>query len=246
MKILKQGRKRRRGYPVAILVGIEETYSILWKIFSRSVKIGRTLAFDRNRKNSKSLYNFHESIINALRPSLKEGTRSIILVSPQKTSFGAEFVEHLRQHHKWLIQGPNKAIFSEIAGSAGTLSQVANLSKSLKFQQIIDQTTSKETENLIEILEKRLSCSNREPCVFFSIQEVEKLILKKHKPGQNKPEYLLLTDKYLLESREKNKLNRIIQIAANKKIKTRVVNVESQAGARISQLGGIVAILQLE
>ncbi len=246
MKILKQRKKHKRGYPVAILVGMEETCAILWEVFSRSVKPGRTLAFDGHRKNLKSLYNFHESIISALRPSLKEGTRSIILVSPTKTVFGAEFVQHLHQHHRWLIQGPNKAIFSEIAGSAGTLSQVKNLTKSLKYHQLIEQTTSKETENLIEILEKRLSYSNRKTYVFFSIKEVENLILKKHKPGQNKPEYLLLTNKYLLESREKNKLNRIMQIAANKKIKTRVVNVESKAGTRISQLGGIVAILQLE
>ena len=246
MKVLKKRKKRRRGYPIAVLVGIEETYSMVWKIFSKVIKPEKTLTFKGQRKNSKDLYNFHESIINALRPSLKEGTKSIILVSKATTAFSKEIIEHVNQHHKWLIQGQNQASFSSIAGSATNISQVIKLTKSSIFQQIIDLTTAQETENLISILEKNLSSSDGKSRVFFSIEEVETLIVKNLKSSKIKPEYLLLTDKFLSENPKKSRLNRIMQIAANRNVKTRVVNAESQAGLRLSQLGGIVSIAQIE
>jgi stalled ribosome rescue protein Dom34 len=246
VKVLKQRKRYRRGYPNAILAGMEETYSVLWKIFSRVVKPEKTIGLEGSRSNSKDLFNFHESIVNALRPTLKEGVRSVILVSPAKTTFAAEFSKHVRQHHKWLVQGPNKAVFSQMTGLASNLSQVAKLTNSSIFRQIINLTAAEETESLIEVLEKRLNSSEEKSRVLFSLEEVETMVLRKHKPGRFKPEYLLLTDKYLSDSREKNRLLRLMQIAANRKVKTRVVKAESSAGVRLLQLGGIVCIAQLE
>jgi stalled ribosome rescue protein Dom34 len=82
--------------------------------------------------------------------------------------------------------------------------------------------------------------------VFFSLEEAENLILKRYKPGRPKPEYLLLTDKYLADTHQKNRLHRLMQIAANKQVKTRIVNAESPAGLRLTQLGGIVCIAKPE
>jgi len=241
VKVLKKRKKHKRGYPIAILVGIEETHSVIWKIFSRIVKPIKTLYLEGTRSNPKALYNFHELTINTLRPPLKEGTRSIILVSPQKTTFSIEFAEHIRHHHKWLIQGPNKAEFAEITGSATKLSHVYKLTRSPIFQQIINLITAEETENLIELLEKLLNTSENENCIIFSLEEIETQIINKNKPDRI-PEYLLITDKYLSESKEKSRLHRLMQIAANRKIKIRVVNAESPAGTRLSQLGGIVGM----
>jgi stalled ribosome rescue protein Dom34 len=236
----------KRGYPVAILAGLEETHAVLWKVFSKVVKPEKTLTINGTRNNPKALYNFHESIINALRPTLKEGVRSIILVSPARTNYAQEFTAHVREHHTWLIQGSNKAAFSEITGSANTPSQVAALTRPQAFRQLICETTAEETENLIEILEKRLSASEENDLVLFSLKEAESLILSKHKTSRPKPEYLLLTDKYLSDNREKNRLHRLMQIAANRRVKTRVVNAESPAGVRLTQLGGIVCIAKPE
>jgi stalled ribosome rescue protein Dom34 len=228
------------------LVGIEESHAVVWKVFSRMVKPDKTLTFDGARNDSKALYNFHESIINALRPTLEKGVRSIILVSAAKTTYSVEFIEHVRQHHRWLIQGPNKVAFSEMKGSASKLSQVAKLTKNPMFRKIINLTAAEETNNLIEILEKHLTSQEKKNRVLFSLEEVEPLFLNKHKPGESKPEYLLLTDKYLSVSSKKNRLNRLMQIAANRKVKTRIVNVESPAGVRLSQLGGIICLVKLE
>jgi stalled ribosome rescue protein Dom34 len=95
-------------------------------------------------------------------------------------------------------------------------------------------------------LEKRLSASGKNNLVAFSLEEAESLILKRQKPGRSKPEYLLLTDSYLVGNREKNRLHRLMQIAQNKNVKTRIIKAKSPAGERLTQLGGLVCLAQLE
>ena len=246
MNTLKPKKPYRRGYPVAILAGIEENTASLWKIFSNVAKPEKTIHLNGARNNPKDLYNFHEAVINALRPTLKEGVRSIILASPARTSHNQELINHIQEHHKWLTQGPNKASFSTITGSATTPAQVAALTRTPMFRQLISETTQEETENLIEIMEKRINTASNNNLVLFSLEEAENLILKRQKPNEPKPEYLMLTDKYLAETRQKNRLHRLMQIAANKKVKTRIINAETPAGKRLTQLGGFICLAQIK
>lgn len=243
---MKQKRGYKRGYPVAILAGLEDDRAVLWKVFSNVVKPEKTISLDGTRNDSKAVYNFHESIVNALRPTLKEGVRSVILASPARTNHAQRFIDHIREHHAWLVQGPNKAVFSEANGSASTLSEVAALTKTLMFRQLICETTSEEAEDLIDMLEKRLNASDKNAVVLYSLEEAEDLILGPQKPSKPKPEYLMLTDKYLSNSREKNRIHRLMQIATNRKVKTRIVDAESPAGQRLTQLGGMVCFAKLE
>ena len=230
----------KRGYPVAVLVGIEQDHAALWHIFSQVAKQQQTIPLGGDRKDSKALYSFHEAIINALRPILKEGIKSIIAASPPRTSYAQDFLCHIKAHHTWLLQGPNKATFSQITGSASSPSQVSSLTKTDAFKQLIQDNAAEETENLLEILEKRL-CKN-DNLVLFSLQEAETLILNPQAPGKPQPEYLMLTDDYLTGTRQKNRVNRLMMIAAKNGVKTRVINAESNAGARLTQLGGIVCL----
>jgi stalled ribosome rescue protein Dom34 len=245
VNVLKPKKRYKRGYPVAVLIGLEEDTAVLWKVFSNVAKPENTLHINGTRNNPKALYNFHESIINALRPTLKEGVRSVILASPARTNYGQEFIDHVSEHHKWLTQSPNKAAFSKITGSASTPAQVAALTRTPAFHQIISETTAEETENLIEILEKRLNADNNN-LVLFSLEEAENLILKRHKPGRPKPEYLMLTDRYLADNRQKRRLQRLIQIAENRSVKIRIISADSPAGVRLTQLGGFICLAQLE
>lgn len=234
----------KRGYPVAILAGIEHDNAALWQVFSQVAKHQQTIPLNGERKDPKALYNFHETIINALRPTLKEGVRSIIIASPSKTNYTQDFLNHIKAHHTWLLQGPNKATFSPITGSASTTPQVASLTKTALFKQLINETTAEETENLLEILEKRLNETDN--LVLFSLEEAENIILGKQATGKPKPEYLLLTDNYLSNSHQKNRVQRLLQIAKNRKVKTRIIDVESTAGKRLTQLGGLVCLAKLE
>ncbi|MGZ4850654.1 MAG: hypothetical protein ACXV2C_04665 [Candidatus Bathyarchaeia archaeon] len=234
----------RRGYPVAILVGIEQEHVTLWQIFSQVVKHQQTIDLNGERKDSKATYNFHELIVNALRPTLKEGVRSIVVASPPRTNFAQEFLNHLKGHHAWLFQGANKTTFSMITGSINTSPQVAALTKTSTFKQLIQENATEETENLLEILEKRLNKTDN--LVLFSLQEAENMILNQQLPGKPQPEYLLLTNDYLGGSRQKNRVNRLMQIAAKNGVKTRVINAESNAGKRLTQLGGIVCLAKIQ
>ena len=226
-------------------MGFEDDQAVLWRVFSNVIKHEKTLWLDGDIEDSKAAYNFHESIINALRPTLKEGVRSIILASSPRMDYAQEFITHVRMHHAWLTQGPNKAAFSITTGSASTLGEVAALTRTPQFHKQISETTSEEIGHLVNTLEKRLNSPDQNTVVLYSLKEIEDLILGAWKPGRPRPEQFMLTDRYLSESHEKNRIHRLLQVAGNKNIKTRIVDAESTAGKRLTQLGGLVFFAQL-
>jgi stalled ribosome rescue protein Dom34 len=232
----------RRGYPVAMLIGIEQDHASLWQVFSQIAKHQQTINIDGERKDRKTLYNYHETIVNSLRSTIKEGVRSIIVAVPSKASYGQDFLTHISEHHSWLLQGPSKVSLSQIFGSADTPSQVAELAKTNAFKQLIQENAEEETNNLLNLIEKRLNMSGN--LVFFSIEEAEKVIFENQNVGKPQPDYLLLTDRYLSSSRQKNRINKLMQIAKNKNIKTRVIKAESNAGLRLTQLGGLICLMK--
>jgi stalled ribosome rescue protein Dom34 len=230
---------------MAILLRIEEEQAIILKIFSKTAKLEKIIYARGSTSNQKMPYNFHEEIINAIRSTLKEGVRSIILLASPRSSYTREFLNHIHEHHKWLNKGPSRVAISEIVDPASTPPQLLALAQTEKLRKIVSDTTSEETENLIEILEKRLVINDKKNSVLFSIEEIEDSILKRHKPSRPKPEYLMLTDRYLGERHDKNRLHRLMQIATNKKVKTRIIDAESPAGNRLTQLGGIVCLAKI-
>ena len=104
----------------------------------------------------------------------------------------------------------------------------------------ITEATSGEADHTVNALEKCLSSVDSSCVVLFSLKEIEDRVYDREKSNNTSTEYLMLTNKYLAESSEKNRIQRLLQISKNKKIKTKVVNTETSAGNRISQLGGIV------
>lgn len=230
----------RRGYPVAVLIGIEQDHAAIWQVFSNVAKQQQTIPFSGARNDQKAAYSFHESTVNALRPTLKEGVKSVIVAAPARTNYAQDFLSHIKAHHSWLVSGAGKAVFSTITGSASTPQQVAALTKTGAFKELISEMTAQETENLLEVLEKRLNESAN--LVFFSLQEAENLILNQQAEGKPKPEYLMLTNEYLSGSRQKYRIQRLMQVAANRGVKTRVISAETTAGKRVTQLGGIVCL----
>ena len=234
----------RRGYLVAVLIGLKENQAVLWKVYSHVVKPDRTLNLDGYRNNSKSLYNFHESIVNALRPAIKEGVKSVVLASPPRASYASDFLKHAREHHSWLVQGQSKATFAEMSGTANTIHEVTVLTRTPGFQRIMSETATEETENLLDLLEKRLNAPSKNPLVLYSVEEIEEKILGSGVPGSPEPDYLLLANSVLTSVRLRNRLQRLMQIAANRNVKAKVVDSKTPAGKRILQLGGIVCILR--
>ena len=89
----------RRGYPVAILIGLERDCAALWSVFSKVVKPLANVELKGTRSDQKALYNFHESVINAMKPTVKEGVKSVILASQARTSHARDFRDHTNKHH---------------------------------------------------------------------------------------------------------------------------------------------------
>ena len=239
---MNRKRRYRRGYPVALLVGFESNHAVFWRIFSRVEKLSVKLELNGRRTDEKVLYNFHESVVDALKPVLKEGVRTIVVTSPARTTYATDFLDHVHKHHMYLIKlkSSNRANFAELVGSADDLLKVAELVKTKEFKELIAETTSEEADQVVNSLEKHLYGNMTKSVVIYSLKEIEDTIYSREKNKTFRTEYLLLTNKYLADSKQKNRIHRLLQISKNKKVKTRVVNIETSAGNRINQFGGIV------
>jgi stalled ribosome rescue protein Dom34 len=241
---LTRKRGYRRGYPVAVLIGLEEDHAVLWQVFSNVVKPIVTLRLGGVRSNGKVLYSFHEAIVDALRSGFKEGVRSIVVAAPLKTDFARNFLDHVRKHDAWLAQskGPNSATFGVLEGSGGNPHEVTELVKTKAFRDLISKTTAEDADRVVDTLEKWLN-DEAGAKILYSLEEVEDAICGEWSKGRVKPEYLMLTHKYLQNSRERSRINRLLQISKNKNIKTVIVDAETTAGKRLTQLGGLVCLV---
>lgn len=237
--MVKPKRGYKRGYPVALLVGFEEDEAVLWQVFSQVVKPLLTLKLTGNRTDERGLYEFHESVVDALRPTIKEGVRSIVITAPMKTTYSNAFLKHVQKHHSYLLQtkGTTKATFAQLIGSANEPHKVAELVRTKEFQNLLVTTTSGEADQIVAALEKSLNANQH---VLFSLEEIEDIIYSKDRKEHFNATYMILTDKYLAESHQKSRVHRLLQISANKKVTTRIIESGTPAGKRITQFGGIV------
>ena len=242
MTEVKKKKSYRRGYSIALLVGFENDHAALWQVFSYVVKLHITLKLVGKRTDEKALYNFHESVVDALRPMLEEGIKSTIVTAPMKTTYAADFLNHVRKHHSYLMQSKsqNRAAFAILIGSADQPQKVTELVKTKEFHEIIAATTSQEADHTINILEKYLYSIDSNHVALFSLREIEDRVYDRERSNDFQTEYLMLTDKYLADSEDKNRIHRLLQISQNRKVRARIVNAETPTGKRISQFGGIV------
>jgi len=239
----KKSRKNR-GYPLAILIGFETKKAVMWQIFSKIVKPLDiiTIAHRRERLADNELYNFHELIIDKLRPYFKEGIRSIIIVQPRNSHYSEIFQEHINKHHKWLTHETSANLLSigTIEGSASNAEDVFELQQTKELQKIITETTTKEASSIIEELEERLNRIDQGEIVLYSLQKIEELTYQQWTIGKRQPEYVMLSDSFLNNHKQKQRLHRLLQILNNKKVQTKIIDAETAAGERINQFGGLI------
>ncbi len=244
--MVKKRRKRlRRGHPVAILIGLHDKDAVFWRIFSEAIRFHLKINRGRKRKNQnkKQLYHFHEEIINTLRPIINEGIRSVILLSPQKQEYSDEFLNHVNKHHLWLLKkGDKQVVFSKIIGhQAKNLRDVYYLKRQEYFKDIIDETSNQEGLLILEELREIINKNKESSKILYAWREIDyelRLILRN--PNLTKPNYIILTEEYLKNPKNRNKTHRILQIAKNLEIKTKIVSQESEAGVIVDQFGGLV------
>jgi stalled ribosome rescue protein Dom34 len=242
---LKKRHSYRRGYPVGVLVGLEEKQAAVWQVFSKVVKPHSIIELNGNDR--KALYNFHESIVDTLRPIVREGVRTVVVAAP-KTNYCTDFLSHLKKHHSWLVRedGPDSATFGVLIGSASNIQEVSNIVKTKEFHNLLSDATSQDADRIVETLENRLNELGEVATVLYSLEEIEEFINGQSGYENLTPEYVVLTDRYLADAREKSRVNRLLQISKNKNIKTSIVSAETKAGIRISQFGGLICITKAD
>ncbi|UYP45861.1 hypothetical protein NEF87_002146 [Candidatus Lokiarchaeum ossiferum] len=250
----KPKRKLKRGYPLALLIGFEPMRTIYWNIFSERAELRKIQKLPRKNDNmdKAQLYQFHENLVDELRPILKDGMKSVILVTAPKKKYSTLFLDHVSRHHQWMMSDkhPNSASFKLLTGKISDLEETTNLIQSSEFKAALGKVTEEEADRILEILEKRLNDED-DGFVLHTLKEIEDLLYAGGKRKKNfknlplLPEYVVLTNEYLENHPNKNRLQRLLQIAKNRKIKTKVVDFETSAGIRIAQLGGIVCFLEI-
>lgn len=225
-------RRSRRGYPLAVLIGLEDGNAVTWNVFSESIKSGKKIQGEED-------YKLFESVVDVLRPRIKKGEKSILIATPNRDYY-TRFMDHIRKHQRWMLKGwdLNIATFEYISEPAMTIKQVRKLVNKKDFREKLDEASQGDAQQVIGSLEDRLKDKESMESFKFSLSEVENAV---YGSGE-KPEYILVTENFL--SNHKRRTYRLLQIAENKKIKTRIIKTDTPVGERIAQFGGLICMLR--
>jgi stalled ribosome rescue protein Dom34 len=233
----RRRRGYRRGYPVAVLIGFDRSRAVLWRVFSQVVKPHSTIEAPRGGKRER--YNYHEAVVNALRPILKEGVGSVVVVAPARTSYVKEFLDHVAKHQPWMTRGAGSATFTGIVGSATTQEEVSALVRTGEVQRAIGTSAAGEADRIKGLLESRLAQDDASP-ILYSLYEIEELIFGQRVKGRPAPEHLILTDRFLAAHRRR--AQRLMEASRSRGTRAYVIGVKTAAGQRVEQLGGMVLL----
>jgi hypothetical protein len=222
--------KRRRGYPVAVLIGLGNDGAYLWDVYSESVKPGGTLT------SAGSDYSLYEAVVDQLRPRVREGVKTIVVASEDRHLYQS-FLVHVERHHAWLTRGweMNTVTFTYLQGRAETAKEVRATAASSGFNLILRDASEGGLDAVMGVLEKRLNTPEGIDSLLLSLDDVEAGVY-----GEDPPEFILLTEGYA--RRHRSRVQRLTQVAGNRGIKTRTVPTDSLHAPRLEQLGGIVGM----
>lgn len=214
-----------------MLVGLDGAKAAVWNVYSESVKPGGRVEGDAG-------YNFYESVVDLLRPSVKQGIKSILIATPDERAYRG-FIDHIEKHQGWLLKGweLNRVAFEHIPQPAMDADQVRDLIRSHDLRGRLSEVTRVDLNRVMGILEKRLNDPKLIDTILYTLREAEDAVYGR---GVG-PEYVLVTEGF--RSRNRRRVDKLLQVATNKGFKTRVVESDTPAGFRLSQFGGLVCIL---
>ena len=241
-------KRKKRGYLVALLISFEEQIIHLWKVYSHSIRFYKQMKLRRKWKyaSDKLKYHYYEDLVDVIRPLVREqGLKSILLADLPKKDYASSFLDHVQKHHRWLVRSrrDNQVSFGQIEGVARDLKQAKYLINKESTEETLDKTTTQEADLIIKQLEKAINMENKNLKVLYGLKEIEDFIYhggKKDLTAGEKLDYLILTENFLNNHWQKNRLHRLMQIARNKGIMTKIFAEESSSADRIDQFGGIL------
>lgn len=202
-----------------------------WEVYSESVKRGQKIG-------EASPYRLYESIVDAVRPKIKQGVKTILVASTDEKDY-ASFMSHIERHQSWLLKGweLNKATFEHVPMAAMDERQVREIVNTNGFKKMLSETSSVDMRHVMEVLEERLNDPEGIETLLFSLDEIES-----HIYGGGEADYMLVTDQF--HERHRRRTHRLLQIFANRSTQTSIVPTDTAAGTRLTQFGGLVCLIK--
>ncbi len=222
-------RRGRRGYPTAILIGLDLRAAYFWTIYSESAKFYKV--FQRSYDDEKSLYRFHEELVETIRALLHEGFTGIIVVSEDKIPYSKRFLDHISKRHRWL---DNRVTIKALTGKATTASEVTQLIKANQLQETVANATEETGVKLLEQLEKALDEGN----ILYTIDELNYSI-----NSNKKPVTILITEEFNQRNQTSRRFQSAIQVSKNIGATVVVLKTTNPISPRLKQLGGFVCVI---
>ena len=206
-----------------MLIGLGEKKATFWNIYSQL--------------KESTEYNFYEAIIDQIRPTVKQGVKTILIASADEKQY-QRFLVHVDKHQRWLVSGYelNRVTLKHVYGSAENLEEVVTLVEEAGLKNTIMQASREDLKRVMSVLEKRLGTQEGIDTLLFSLDEVEKEVYGE----ATQPEYILLTMGF--QSYHRKRCQRLLQIAQNKGVKAMIVEDETVMGRRLTQFGGLICL----
>ncbi|HME54872.1 MAG TPA: hypothetical protein VKM55_21890 [Candidatus Lokiarchaeia archaeon] len=240
-------RRPRRGYPVAVLLYVEDRRATLWMVNSESIApAGNVHAGQKGSVGTANpKYNYFDDIVKTLKSNFATGVKTLVITGIKNTSLASDFLFHVQKHHAYLFKkGSALAINASIMeGEASNVQSALALVKGDAFRKITASTVDKEMNSTLELLDACINNPSGAVKICFTIDEIDQVFLAMKDDEGPVPEYILMTDEFYALHKSEAQFQRIYALAKRFKIKTRVIQKKTDAGFRVTELGGLVSFM---
>ncbi len=232
------GSRKKKGYSIGLCVVFNEWGARVYQLLSNKIKNISNVSLGKKYNNfdQKELYKFHESIINAIRPFIREENKAIVVVAPKKTKYWEAFSSHLKKGHRWLDSVAFELFDAEISND----DQMRELYQTEAFKIAIGQARAEESDNLENDINKYMNKLTESSNLLYGINEIETWFLENRSKDQKIDAILLMSEEFLEKNHGAPKVQRIRQLAKNRGVAEKIFEHDSGMNIRLKELGGIV------
>lgn len=227
-------------------MGLEEKIAYIWHLYSSKFEIVGTIKKGGVHSHQNPIYTFFETLIDKIRPIIREGTRSIVIVTPPKSEIFNIFLLHIKDHHQWLInpKSQNKVSLTNIIGKARDRKDIELLRQNPDFASVLSDSIGDEYANLAAIFHKRFNSPETHEGFFFLMNEIEEVVDSERIGLDFEPEYILLSDQFWISHKTQRKVQQLLDRAKNKGFKIKILNKNEDFGKKVQDFGGIVCTIK--
>ncbi|MCX6647925.1 MAG: hypothetical protein NTV61_00830 [Candidatus Bathyarchaeota archaeon] len=223
-------RRGRRGYPAAILIGLDNQTANIWLVYSESLKQGKTIT--KSGDDEKSVYKHNEEIVEAIRTLLPEGFNQLIIASTEKYTRKSGFIDYINRSHGWLTK---RLTIKELDKKAVTRGDVLQLIKMNLIQESVSEAAGETNELIMERLEKAVNGGH----TIYTLRELAGVLA-----SEKTPDLVLITENFDAANRSSRLYQSTIQKARNLGATVSIMKPDTAAGARVEQFGGFVGVIR--